>query len=99
VPFSIDPSRLFCSSKAIFITGDGLKAVEASYCIVIQAQKRGLESCSTLNEWAVIRPMLPNKPLGAPRVNDLRVLKASSGCYDPVHLGATFPKLWSVHRL
>ena len=27
--------------------------------------------------WAVIKPMLPNKPRGVPRVNDRRVLKAS----------------------
>ena len=25
-------------------------------------------------EWAVIKPMLPNKPRGVPRVNDRRVL-------------------------
>ena len=28
----------------------------------------------TDHEWAVIRPMLPNKPRGVPRVNDRRVL-------------------------
>jgi hypothetical protein len=27
--------------------------------------------------WAAIKPMLPNKPRGVPRVNDQRVLKAS----------------------
>ena len=26
------------------------------------------------HEWAAIRPMLPNKPRGVPRVNDRRVL-------------------------
>ena len=26
------------------------------------------------HEWAVIKPMLPNKPRGVPRVNDRRVL-------------------------
>ncbi len=26
-------------------------------------------------EWAAIRPFLPNKPRGVPRVNDRRVLK------------------------
>jgi transposase len=26
------------------------------------------------NEWSAIRPMLPNKPRGVPRVNDRRVL-------------------------
>ena len=28
----------------------------------------------TDNEWAAIRPMLPNKPRGVPRVDDRRVL-------------------------
>ena len=28
----------------------------------------------TDNEWAAIKPMLPNKPRGVPRVNDRRVL-------------------------
>jgi transposase len=27
-------------------------------------------------EWAAIKPMLPNKPRGVPRVNDRRVLNA-----------------------
>jgi transposase len=28
----------------------------------------------TDNDWSAIKPMLPNKPRGAPRVNDRRVL-------------------------
>jgi len=28
----------------------------------------------TDNEWTAIKPMLPNKPRGAPRLNDRRVL-------------------------
>jgi transposase len=28
------------------------------------------------NEWDAIRPMLPNKPRGVPRVDDRRVLKS-----------------------
>jgi transposase len=28
----------------------------------------------TDNEWAAIKPMLPNKPRGVPRVNDRRLL-------------------------
>ena len=28
----------------------------------------------TDNEWFAIKPMLPNKPRGVPRVNDRRVL-------------------------
>jgi transposase len=27
----------------------------------------------TIQEWIAIRPMLPNKPRGVPRVNDRRV--------------------------
>jgi transposase len=30
-------------------------------------------------EWAAIKPLLPNKPRGVPRVNDRRVL---NGCYS-----------------
>jgi hypothetical protein len=30
----------------------------------------------TDHEWAAIKPMLPNKPRGVPRVNDRRVLDA-----------------------
>ena len=29
----------------------------------------------TDHEWTAIKPMLPNKPRGVPRVNDRRVLK------------------------
>ena len=40
-------------------------------------------------EWAAIRPMLPNKARGVPRVDDRRVLTVSAGCCDPAHHGAT----------
>ena len=39
----------------------------------------------TDGEWAAIKPMLPNKPRGVPRVNDRRVL---NGTYDPARHGA-----------
>ena len=39
-------------------------------------------------EWSVIRPMLPNKPRGVPRVDDRRTLTASSGFCDQVRRGA-----------
>ncbi len=45
----------------------------------------------TDHEWTAIRPMLPNKPRGVPRVNDRRVLNGISGCCDPEHHGATCP--------
>jgi hypothetical protein len=34
----------------------------------------------TDHEWVAIRPILPNKPRGVPRVNDRRVLNGISGC-------------------
>ena len=33
-----------------------------------------MRTCATVDEWAAIEPMLPNKPRGVPRVNDRRVL-------------------------
>jgi hypothetical protein len=42
----------------------------------------------TDHEWAAIKPLLPNKPRGVPRVNDRRVLKASFGSCDPADRGA-----------
>src|SRR5258705_13411007 len=45
--------------------------------LVIQAPKQGLRTMRyelTDNEWSAIKPMLPNKPRGVPRVNDRRVL-------------------------
>ena len=39
-------------------------------------------------EWTAIKPMLPNKPRGVPRVNDRRVLNGISGSCDLGHLGA-----------
>ena len=57
-------------------TTDGW-SVEASHRIVIQPPKRGARIMRyelTDHEWTAIRPMLPNKPGGVPRVNDRRVL-------------------------
>jgi hypothetical protein len=39
------------------------------------------------HEWAAIKPMLPNKPRGVPRVNDRRVLWNSVALRD-----------WTEHR-
>jgi transposase len=45
----------------------------------------------TDHEWTAIRPMLPNKPRGVPRVNDRRVLNGIFWVLrDPEHHGATF---------
>jgi hypothetical protein len=47
-------------------------------------------------EWSAIRPMLPNKPRGVPRVNDRRVLNgflmAYSGSCAAAHRGVTCPE-------
>jgi hypothetical protein len=51
--------------------------VENGGYAVIQASKLELRIMRyelTDHEWAAIRPMLPNRPRGIPRVNDRRVL-------------------------
>ena len=40
-------------------------------------------------EWSVIKPMLPNKPRGIPRVDDRRVL---NGIFWALRSGAPFSK-------
>jgi len=40
----------------------------------------------TDHEWAAIRPMLPNKPRGVPRLNDRRVLRHPLGAAVPTLL-------------
>jgi len=55
----------------------GLCGFMASPGTVIQAPKlepRTMRYELTDQEWAAIKPMLPNKPHGVPRVNDRRVL-------------------------
>jgi transposase len=42
-------------------------------------------------EWNVIRPMLPNKARGIPRVDDRRILNGIFGSCDQVHHGAICP--------
>jgi transposase len=41
-------------------------------------------------EWTAIKPMLPNKSRGVPRVNDRRVLNGIFGSCVQVRLGATY---------
>lgn len=51
--------------------------LKAGFQSVIQAPKtraRIVRYELTYREWAAIRPMLPNKPRGMPRVNDRRIL-------------------------
>ena len=54
----------------------------------------------TDHEWAAIKPMLPNKPRGVPRVNDRRVL---NGIFWVLRSGAPVARsakqLRSVHHL
>src|SRR5262245_15420800 len=48
-------------------------------------------------EWAAIKPFLPNKPRGVPRVNDRRVL---NGVFWVLRSGAvarSAGELWSLH--
>jgi transposase len=51
-------------------------------------------------EWATIKPFLPNKPRGVPRVNDRRVL---NGIFWVLRSGAPWRdlpnKFWPVHHL
>jgi transposase len=42
-------------------------------------------------EWTAIKPMLPNKPRGVPRVNDVVSSTAFSGSCDPEHPGVICP--------
>jgi hypothetical protein len=54
----------------------------------------------TDDEWSAIKPMLPNKPRGVPRVNDRRVLNgiSSGSCvWSTVARSAT--PLRSIHHL
>ena len=53
----------------------------------------------TDHEWAAIKPMLPNKPRGVPRVNDRRVL---NGIFWVLRSGAPWrdlPTVRSLHHL
>jgi hypothetical protein len=43
-------------------------------------------------EWAAIKPFLPNKPRGVPRVNDRRVLNGSA-------VARSAGELWPLHHL
>src|ERR1700691_2554890 len=51
-------------------------------------------------EWTAIRPFLPNKPRGVPRVNDRRVL---NGIFWILRSGDTMARsageLWALHDL
>jgi hypothetical protein len=53
----------------------------------------------TDEEWTAIKPMLPNKPRGVPRVNDRRVLNGIFWVCDLEHRGATCQSTSSVHDL
>ena len=51
------------------------------------------------HEWIAIKPMLPNKPRGVPRVNDRRVLNGIFWVLRSELLGVICRSLWSVHHL
>jgi hypothetical protein len=50
-------------------------------------------------EWAAIKPMLPNKPRGVPRVNDRRVLKGILGPALGCAMARSAGELWALHDL
>ena len=54
---------------------------------VIPGSQEERESCGyefSDYEWSVIRPMLPNKPRGVPRVDDRRILNGIFGAAQKV---------------
>ena len=58
---------------------------------VRQSQTWNFKSCAielTDHEWAAVRSMLPNKPRGAPRVDDRRFLNGIFLGVTPEHDGA-----------
>jgi hypothetical protein len=76
--------------KAIDVNGRTEEA-EASPRVVNQAPKmraRIMRYELSYHEWTAIKPMLPNKGRGVPRVNDRRVLNCIFWVYDWVHRGA-----------
>ena len=57
----------------------GAHAIEVTYQTMIQGSKpepRIMRYELTDHEWSAIKPILPNKVRGVPRVNDRRVLNA-----------------------
>jgi hypothetical protein len=53
-------------------------------------------------EWAAIKPMLPNKPRGIPRVNDRRVLNGIFWIlrfFDPCERDRTLAKQGKLERV
>jgi transposase len=50
-------------------------------------------------EWGAIKPMLPNKPRGVPRVNDRRVLNGIFWVLRSGALGATCRRNSAIHDL
>jgi hypothetical protein len=48
-------------------------------------------------EWAAIKPLLPNKPRGLPRVNDRRVLNGIFWFLDPGRLSAIYRIIILAH--
>ena len=43
-------------------------------------------------EWAAVKPFLPNRPRGVPRVNDRRLSDGIFGNCGAVHRGAIFAR-------
>jgi hypothetical protein len=69
---------LFVDSAVLPLTsGVGAHAIEVTYQTMIQGSKpepRIMRYELSDHDWSAIKPMLPNKVRGVPRVNDRRVL-------------------------
>jgi transposase len=50
-------------------------------------------------EWAAIKPMLPNKPRGVPRVDDRRFLNGNLGPAIRRAMARSAWELWPLHDL
>ena len=74
------------SNQICFYLGHQSNAVDlphfeanSKHCYTFKPELRIMRSELTDHEWAAIKPMLPNKPRGVPRVNDRRPPHAGEG--------------------
>jgi hypothetical protein len=84
---------------AYWITSFRLKHDGGAGWAMIQASKLELRIMRyelTDHEWAAIKPMLPDKPRGVPRVNDRRVL---NGIFWVLRSGAPWRDLLPSRRV
>ena len=73
----------------------GPRTVAFARMLVIQAPELGARVMRNVladYEWLAIKPMLPNKSRGVPRVNDRRVLNGIFWVLRSAHPGAIYPR-------